>query len=136
MENFEKRLKRDAAEIRAEVSPGLDERIRASLESAIPVRPDTGRRSRPGWFWLASSLTGAAAALVLITATNLREEPAAPAPTAEIADVSGINMPALDVRPAVLGSLETELENLKGDLKKAEEVVREDIDRLLGEPTD
>ena len=36
----------------------------------------------------------------------------------------------------MLGSLETEFENLKGDLRKAEAVVRDDIDRLLGEPTD
>jgi hypothetical protein len=134
MGNFEERLKRDAAEIRAEVSPELDDRIRASLESAEPVR--ASGRARPAWFWVASSLTGAAAALVLIVMVNLGEEPRAPAPVAEIADVSGISMPALDVRPAMLGSLETEFENLKGDLRKAEAVVREDIDRLLGEPAD
>ncbi len=136
MENFEERLKRDAAEIRAEISPELDDRIRASLESAMPVRSGGDRRARPGWFWLASSMTGAAAALVLITAVNLGEDPAPPAPVAEMADVSTISMPALDVRPAMLGSLETEFENLKGDLRKAEGVVREDIDRLLGEPRD
>ena len=36
----------------------------------------------------------------------------------------------------MLGSLETELENLKGDLRKAEQVVRDDIDTILGEPED
>jgi hypothetical protein len=136
MANFEERLKRDAAEIRAEVSPELDDRIRASLESAEPARVDAGRRARPAWFWGLSSLTGTAAALVLIAMLNLGEEPQAPAPVAEIADVSGISMPALDVRPAMLGSLEAEFDNLKGDLRKAEAVVRDDIDRLLGEPAD
>ena len=136
MENFEDRLKRDAAGIRAEVSPELDDRIRASLESTVPARSNTGQRARPAWFWLASSLTGVAAALVLITVVNVGEEPEAPLPVVEIADVSAVSMPVLDVRPAMLGSLETEFENLKGDLRKAEAVVRDDIDRLLGEPTD
>ena len=136
MENFEDRLKRDAAGIRAEVSPELDDRIRASLESTVPARSNAGQRARPAWFWLASSLTGVAAALVLITVVNVGEEPEAPLPVVEIADVSAVSMPVLDVRPAMLGSLETAFENLKGDLRKAEAVVRDDIDSLLGEPTD
>jgi hypothetical protein len=136
MENFEDRLKRDAAEIRAEVSPELDDRIRASLEAAVPTRSDGRPRARPAWFWLASSLTGTVAALALIAVVNVGEEPKAPLPVVEIADVSAINMPVLDVRPAMLGSLETEFENLKGDLRKAEAVVRDDIDRLLGESAD
>ncbi len=136
MENFEDRLRRDAEDIRAVVSPELDDRIRASLESTAPVRPDNRPRHRPGWFWIASSLTGAAAALALIAVVNVNEQPAPMAPVSAAPNVVAISMPQLDVRPAMLGSLETELENLKGDLKKAEQVVRDDIDKILGEPQD
>ena len=65
MENFEDRLRRDAEHIRAVVSPELEDRIRASLESTTPLRPDTRPRRRSNWFWIASSLTGTAAALAL-----------------------------------------------------------------------
>ena len=136
MENFEDRLRRDAENIRAVVSPELDDRIRASLESTAPLSPDTRPRQRPGWFWIASSLTGAAAALALIAVLNVNEQPTPSAPVSTMPNVAAISMPQLDVRPAMLGSLETELENLKGDLKKAEQVVRDDIDKILGEPQD
>ena len=136
MENFEERLRRDAEDIRAVVSPELNDRIRASLESATPARPDARPRHRPGWFWIASSLTGAAAALALLAVLNVNEQPASPAPVAAMPNVVAISMPQLDVRPAMLGSLESEFENLKGDLRKAEQVVRDDIDKILGEPQD
>ena len=136
MENFEDRLRKDAEEIRAIVSPELDDRIRASLESTAPVRPDTRPRRRPGWFWLASSLTGAAAALALIAVMNVSEQPVPEAPVSTLPNVVAISMPELAVQPAMLGSLENEFENLKGDLRKAEQVVRDDIDRILGEPKD
>lgn len=136
MENFEDRLRRDADDIRAVVSPALEDRIRASLESTSPQRPDTRPRHRPGWFWLASSLTGAAAALALIAVVNVNEQPVPTAPVSTLPNVAAISMPQLDVRPAMLGSLETELENLKGDLQKAEQVVRDDIDKILGETPD
>lgn len=136
MENFEDRLRRDADDIRAVVSPELEDRIRASLESTSPQRPDTRPRHRPGWFWMASSLTGAAAALALIAVLNVNEPAQPAAPVAALPNVAAISMPQLDVRPAMLGSLETELESLKGDLRKAEQVVRDDIDQILGEPGD
>jgi len=61
MENFEDRLRRDAEHIRAVVSPELEDRIRASLESTTPLRPETRPRRRSNWFWIASSLTGTVA---------------------------------------------------------------------------
>lgn len=136
MENFEDRLRRDAEHIRAVVSPELEDRIRASLESTTPLRPDTRPRRRSNWFWIASSLTGTVAALALIAVMNVNEPAAPMAPVSALPNVAAVSMPQLDVRPAMLGSLETELENLKGDLRKAEQVVRDDIDTILGEPED
>ncbi len=133
MESFERKLKDDAAEIRATVSPELDDRIRASLENVTPARPrEEQPPSRPAWFWWASSLTGAAAAAVVLTVMNLGEEPTPAAPPA-VADVPALAMPKLDVRPAMMAPFETELEALKGDLEKAERVVRRDLDKILGE---
>ena len=136
MENFEDRLRRDAEHIRVGVSPELDDRIRASLESTTPRRPETKPRRRSNWFWIASSLTGTVAALALIAVLNVNEPSAPMAPVSALPNVAAVSMPRLDVRPAMLGSLETELENLKGDLRKAEQVVRDDIDTILGEPED
>ncbi|MEO1247525.1 MAG: hypothetical protein AAFX56_17735 [Pseudomonadota bacterium] len=130
METLEERLKRDAAAVRAEISPELEERIRASLENAHSAEPASPARARPGWFWLMSSLTGAAAALVIIAVLN-GQEPERPPSVADVEPL--LRMPALDVRPAMLGPLEEELDNLKKDFEKAERVVREDVDSLLGE---
>lgn len=129
MDSFEERLKRDAAAVRADVSPELEGRLRASLEGAAAAKPGA-RSGRPAWFWLASSLTGTAAALVVIALLN-REEPAAP--PAGIAAQPFLSVPNLDVRPAMLGPLEDELDKLKSDLEKAERVVRDDVETLLGE---
>ncbi len=132
MESFEQRLKHDADDIRAQVTPELDDRIRASLENVVPMQPREEPKRRPNAFWWASSLTGAAAAAVVLTVMNLGEEPAS-APPPSVAEVPLLAMPNLDVRPAMLAPLETELENLKGDLERAERVVREDLDKILGE---
>ena len=129
MDSFEERLKRDAAAVRADVSPELESRLRASLESAAAAKP-RARSRRPAWFWLASSLTGTAAALTVIVVLN-RQEPAAPPVT--VAAPPLLSMPNLNVRPAVLGPLEEELDKLKSDLEKAERVVRDDVETLLGE---
>jgi len=130
VDNFEERLKRDAAAVRADVSPELESRLRASLESAAAANP-RARSRRPAWFWLASSLTGTAAALTVIVVLN-RQEPAAP-PVTVAAPPPLLSMPNLNVRPAVLGPLEEELDKLKSDLEKAERVVRDDVETLLGE---
>ena len=134
MDSFEKKLKDDAGDIRVAVSPELDDRIRASLESVSPVAPRKEHRNRPAWFWWASSLTGAAAAAVVLAVMNLGGEDVEQAPPA-VATVPAIAVPKLDVRPA-MAPLETELENLRGDLERAEKVMRGDldrIDRILGE---
>ncbi|MEO1203826.1 MAG: hypothetical protein AAFX10_14040 [Pseudomonadota bacterium] len=133
MDKLEQTLKDDAAKIRAEVSPELDYRIRASLEG---VRPEAGRpRSRrPVSMWWASSLTGAAAAIVIIVLViTLETPPGSGTDEVPVAEVNGIAatpplLPELSTRAAVLaGPLEQELENLESDLRKARDVVRKDL---------
>lgn len=133
MDKLAKRLRDDARRIDVEISPELDERIRASLEG---VSPDRGPRptgaARPVWFWIASSLTGVAAALAVVLVFNLREPD--PVPVAEVITPAPLELPAIRWRAedAVLTSpLEQEIEDLQSDLRKAEEVVKEDISRLF-----
>jgi hypothetical protein len=133
MDKLAKRLRDDAERIDAPISPELDGRIRASLQG---VRPETSRpragKAAPRWFWLASSLTGATAAVAAIVIVNLR----APEPGPVIADTQMPPLVLPDIQwraeTAVLTSpLEREIEDLQSDLKKAEEAVRDDFDRLF-----
>ena len=133
MDRFERRLRDDAALIRADLSPELDERIRASLEAAAAAPAPRERMRRTSLFWWTSSLTGLAAALGVVALLNLRPETADPVQTAAPATVAGsaaepIAMPALRTRTAVLTApLEEELDELEADLEKARAVVREDL---------
>ena len=133
MDKLAKRLREDAERIDASISPELDDRIRASLQG---VRPETPRApasaARPRWFWLASTVTGATAAVAAIVVINLR----APEPVPVVAESSAPPLVLPDIQwraeTAVLTSpLEQEIEDLQSDLKKAEEAVKEDIDRLF-----
>jgi hypothetical protein len=136
MDKLERRLRDDAAMIRADVSAELDERIRASLEAAAETRgagqrPRRPRRESPRlWFW-ASTLTGLAAALALVVVLNPRQQPADTVPTAEIlvsVPPAPVTMPALNARTAVLTApLEEELDDLEADIEKARDVVRKDL---------
>lgn len=82
MDEFEQRLKQDADAIQATVSPELRARIDASLHGIEPIRP-AKPRSAPATFWLASSLTGLAAAVLVIVLVNWNR-PASDAPPARI----------------------------------------------------
>ena len=133
MDRLAKRLREDAERIDARISPELDERIRTSLRG---VRPATGPRpaaaARPPWFWVASSLTGVAAALAVVAVVNLRTPN--PVPATQVAVPAPLELPTIKwrVQDAVLTSpLEQEIEDLQSDLKKAEDAVKEDIDRLF-----
>ncbi len=132
MDNLTRRLREDASQIRADVSPELDARIRASLEAAEPVRPETPKpapRTTSMWWW--SSLVGATGAIVVIVLLNLSSQPQVPAPT--VPEIPALG-PSLTIERAVLmGPLEEELENLESDLRKAEEALREDIGILVRE---
>jgi hypothetical protein len=86
MDEFEKRLKRDADAIQAEASPELRARIDASLRSTSQVRP-AGRKTEPAPanMWWASSLTGLAAAIMVIVLINWNRADSVPVPAENIA---------------------------------------------------
>lgn len=133
MDKLAKRLREDAAHIECAVSVELDDRIRASLENIRPEQPAEPRPPRrPLAFWWASSLTGVAAAMVLIAVVNLQGSD--PVATTTEPAAQPLVMPSIQwqAETAVLVSpLEEEYENLQSDLEKAEEAVRQDIERLF-----
>ena len=129
MDKLALKLREDADKINVAISDELDHRIEASLRAAAPAQPARrAPQARPPWFWLASALTGATAAIAVIAIVNLQDVdgPAAPTPTIVAADP----MPLLNLDTEVVtltAPLEQELEDLRSDLKKAEEKVRRDI---------
>lgn len=129
MDKLALKLREDADKINVVISDELDHRIEASLRAAAPARPARPvPQARPPWFWLASALTGATAAIAVIAIVNLQDVdgPVAPTPTIVAADP----MPLLNLDTEVVtltAPLEQELEDLRSDLKKAEEKVRRDI---------
>lgn len=132
MDKMAKQLKADADKIDVSVSDELDRRISASLHSAgqEPVVRVVARR-RPALFWLASSLTGVAAAAAVITILNVRsigEE--APTATPDTTPVAVAATPIVDLKAEsamLTGPLQQELEHLQSDIRKAEKKVRDDI---------
>jgi hypothetical protein len=136
MDEFEKRLKRDAEAMQVEVSPALRSRIDASLRGVDPIKPVSESRQAPARLWWASSLTGLAAVIALVLIGVLNK----PEPAVQEIDVVARTeplMPAelpllsseLDIRSAEFVSpLEEELLKLRSDLAKARDNVREDID--------
>ncbi len=137
MDEFEKRLKRDADAIQAEVSPELRERIDASIRAAEPVRPVTPAAEHPPVNpWWASSLTGLAAAVIVIVLVNWNRPEPVTVPAEPVASVTVpadpdpvARPPMLDIRTADFTSpLEDELVRLQSDLEKARESVKKDLD--------
>jgi BMFP domain-containing protein YqiC len=137
MDEFANRLREDATRIRADVNPELERRIRASLESVTPEKAAPKRTPRPPLFWLASTLTGLAAAIALIVVINR--------PISEPAEAVVVQTPVmlpdlprlpLKVRNAMTTSpLEQELSNLQSDLEKARRAVKEDVEKVY-DPAD
>ena len=134
MDDLERQLKNDAADIDAQVSPELARRIEASLHAA--ERAERPRRAAPDTFrlWLLSSATGAAAALLVIamlwrfggatgpeevqsTANIVPEVPPTPA------EIFQLNAETAEFT----GPLEDELENLRSDFEKARQNVEQDL---------
>lgn len=129
MDELARRLKRDAERIEVTVSPELDQRLNASLQSVTPeaARKRQGERARPAGFWWASSLTGIVAAAVVIAIANFQRE--VPPPQATPASVVAA-VPVIDwkAETAMLTQqLEQELDALQSDIRKAEEKVRQEI---------
>ncbi len=127
MDELGRKLREDAASINVEVSAALDDRIRASLESVTQELPQESRPpSRARSKWWASSLTGIAAAALVIVVINLNR--AEPPPAVDTAQLIPLFAQPLIAKPAVMTApLQKELENLEADLKKAEDAVRKDI---------
>lgn len=133
MDKLARQLREDAARIECDVSAELDNRIRASLEAVQPVAAPLPRKAaRPFPLWWASSLTGVAAAIVIIVLINVGGQPDTPPVTEPSAQALVIPSIEWQTQPAALTrSLEVELENLQDDLKKAEQAVKQDIDELF-----
>ena len=133
MDKLAKQLKADAAMIDVQVSDELERRITASLQGVTPEKPEPpAKQPRPAAFWWASSLTGVAAALVVIAIINSQSQPAdeTPPQLAETSPVPEAITPTIDwkTESAMLTRpLQRELEDLRSDLKKAEEKVKEEV---------
>ncbi len=140
MDEFEKRLKRDADAIEVGVTPELRARIDASIHGIEPIRP-AGRKagSSPISLWWASSLTGLAAAVMVIVLINWNRPDNEPVPVETVADMTvppdtvlHTPPPPLDIRTADFTSpLEEELVKLQSDIEKARESVKKDLDFTL-----
>lgn len=133
MDKLAQQLRDDAENIEVGISEELDARIRASLNSISPEIPgERPRQARPAAFWWWSSLTGVTAALAIIAVMNSGGP--GPTPPAPQTAAAPLKLPKMDwqAREAVLTSpLAQEMEDLQADLKKAEEAVKQDIDRLF-----
>ena len=141
MDNLAKKLREDADAIKADISPQLDSRIRASLEAVVQDRPDgpSPVRSEPArspGFWWASSLTGIAAAALLIVVINTNTVDVQDTTTASNQDAV-LQLPELprlplNVEAAMTTSLlEKELENFQSDLQRAAKAVEDDVDQII-----
>lgn len=128
MDKLANRLRKDADDIEAIVSDELDDRIAASLRSvALQEEVAEVKSKRPATLWLASSLTGIAAAVAVIVIVNSQqaEAPVTATPSNVVAAVPVIDWKA---ETAMLtGQLQQELDALQSDIKKAEEKVKADI---------
>ena len=132
MDKLAQQLREDADNIKVEISPQLDARIRASLEGVRQEarRPPAGR-ARAASFWWASSLTGIAATVAVISVINLSDFTSEPAVTQP--PPQQFVMPTFAWKPkaAILTeTLEQELDDIQSDLKKAERVIKKDLDEI------
>lgn len=134
MDDMERQLKTDAEAIRADITPELEARLRASLHAASPART-TGRRRPRRYLWLAGALTGTAAAAAALMLLSLRQGTVEAPPPADAVAVTvpawadpGFDRLPLTIENAELTRpLEEELERLRSDLERARENVEEDI---------
>jgi len=133
MDKLAKRLRDDADQISCTVSDELDSRIEASLQG-IQMQAAQKRvpEARPASFWWTSSLTGVAVAAAIIVAVNM-QTPVPEKGTTE-PDQAALVAPAVEwnARSAVFtGPLQQEIDDLQSDLEKAQEAVKQDIERLF-----
>ncbi len=134
MDEFENRLKGDAEDIRAGISPELRTRIDASLRATEQIRPVPESRASGMNLWWASSLTGLAAAIIVIVLMNWNRPTTELVPVEAVASVpdninenQGLYRPQLKTA-GFTRPLEEELIRLQADIERARQNVREDID--------
>jgi hypothetical protein len=137
MDEFENRLKRDADEIRADVSPGFRERIDASLRGTKRIQPVPESGNSGINLWWTSSLTGLAAAIIVIVLINWNRPPEESVPIEPVADqgvadpideFQALTPPRLIKTADFTTPLEEELARLQADIERARENVRKDIE--------
>lgn len=137
MDKLAEQLRVDAQQIEVTITPELDARLQASLQTVRQERKSSaaanGRQSaHTAAFWWASSLSGIAATVAVIAVMNLTESQPDVAMTEPPAPQYAIPRFTWKPKAAILTeSLEQELEDLRSDLKKAEQVVKEDIDNVM-----
>ena len=139
MDKLATQLRKDADDIHVEFSPQLDNRIRASLEAVEQARPPEPQVAQSPGFWWASSLTGLAAAVLVIMIVN---SDSGPTPAETMAEDTGsdtaLQLPELPAFPLKVeqamttSPLEQELTNIQSDLEKARQKVEEDVEKLVG----
>ena len=137
MDEFENRLKQDADEIQAEVSPELRHRIDATLRATKRIQP-VPESANPGInLWWASSLTGLAAAVIVIVLINWNRPTTEMAPADAVADrtvpatfeeLQSLNPPRLIKTAEFETPLEEELARLQADIERARATVSKDIE--------
>ena len=136
MDKLAERLRKDAADIHVEVSPELDNRIRASLTGITPEAPRDEKPRHSPLFWWASSLTGLAAAVAVIVIVNTGG-PTSPASVPVAATQTDIVVPELPALPLKaeqamsISPLEQELSDIQSDLEKARDAVSEDVRQMF-----
>lgn len=137
MDEFEKRLKRDAEDIRAGITPELKERIDASIRGTKRIKPVPDAASSGINLWWTSSLTGLAAAVIVIVLINWNRPVAEPVPVEPVADrtvpaaiveLQGFSPPRLIRTAEFTTPLEEELTRLQADIERARATVRKDIE--------
>jgi len=135
MDKLAKRLRDDADQIECTVSDELDARIEASLQGVqVQTAQTRGMESRPASFWWLSSLTGVAVAAAIIVAINIQAPGSGSVLLEPDKGPFTVPVPAIEwqAKSAVFTeSLQKEIDNLQSDLEKAEEAVKQDIERLF-----
>lgn len=136
MKELERRLREDAAAIRADVDPTLQARIRASVAATTPHRPPVRPRPVPG---LRRWALGAAGAAAVAAAALFLPRPDAPPPefsaTPSAARGAGDELPIAALRTEFAlfelpkkatrpleeeqRNLETDLERIRDELKRS-----------------
>lgn len=136
--DLERRLRDDAMQIDATVSPQLRQRIDASIHSARQVRSVAAPRDRRRSYWWASSLTGVTAALLIMLWIGRDQNSPGIDPGIETATTTeprgnDVFRPfPLEARTADLTEpLEEELEHLQSDLERVRDGVKRDLRNAL-----